>query len=290
MRLVALLFLLWGLPLPALASGLAIDTPGVHRLTEDVTGAEGAVVRIRTDDVALDLNGHTIRCAPADPATAGSHGVHAPQRRNIRVYNGRITGCMFGINMTGAEDVSVVDGDLSGNTFIGVQLRGARGAQVRASTFADIGGYALAGYAVGINGVGSDAVIDGNTFVDIVRQPGFDGVGEGVAILISSGSRNVTVRRNWIENLASPHEIAIWVAADTADVEIVRNVISGYAMPIRGANGTAVGNSILLQEPIEPSIAIQLNAGTARDNLVVGFQAPFGDMIVDGGGNVIVGP
>ncbi len=66
-----------------------IDSPGSYYLSRDLTGSSGsALITIASDDVTLDLAGHTIRRTDAGGDVIASSG----NRTNIEILNGRIDG------------------------------------------------------------------------------------------------------------------------------------------------------------------------------------------------------
>lgn len=273
---------------------LDITSPGVHRLSGNVSAANYPI-RILANGVLLDLNGFTVSCTPSSPATAQTFGIDANGRSGVHVYNGRVTGCMFGIQMGSASNVSVVGVDLTGNTYVGVNIGYATNARVRGCTFAAITGYTAEAYSVGVNGVGSGALIEGNTFRDFDRQPGAAGVGEGVAVLVTAGAQGVTIRGNWFENSDPEMDtIGLWVAQDTGNITIAENSFTNIRDAIGGFVGVANDNRFLMRAPVADSVAISFNNGTATDNVIVGYETALwpGDAtyqgVTDGGGNIIV--
>lgn len=67
-------------------------------LTEDVTGCEGYGLIIRTDNITLDLNGHTVAC---ENTYAEQVGILLDDVSGVRVTNGTVTGCDAGISIEG---------------------------------------------------------------------------------------------------------------------------------------------------------------------------------------------
>lgn len=143
------------LSFPAVASTIILQS--------DLVDTGTKVIELASGDT-LDLNGFTVRCAPGDPSTAMTFGVFALSTNAVTIKNGAITGCMFGVHAGNSAGLVIENVDFSGNTYIGINLADARGAVVRGSTFGAITGYTPEAYAIGINGVGSMALIIGNVF------------------------------------------------------------------------------------------------------------------------------
>lgn len=283
MRLLAVLFCMLSSP----AWALTISTPGVHRLTGNVSAVNP--IQITANNVLLDLNGYTVTCTPANPATAQTYGIDAANRSNVHIYNGRVTNCYMGIQLANGSNVSIVGVNASGNRYIGANVGFSSGVRVVGSTFNNIAGYSPEAYAIGINGVGNNALIEGNTFRGCDRQPTAQGVGEGVGILVSADTQNVTIRGNWIENDdVSMDCIGVWVGAGSTGIVVTENTITRIAEAIRGAVGTGADNRLYLPEPFAGSTGIDLNTGAAIDNLIVGFDEGFSEGVTDGGGNLIL--
>src|SRR5207249_4454783 len=67
-----------------------ISAPGKYVVTRDLFGCGYWGIIVNADNVSLDLNGHSICCA--------SYGVIAVGgRKNIRVTNGTMNACDFGV-------------------------------------------------------------------------------------------------------------------------------------------------------------------------------------------------
>lgn len=286
-----------------LAGCLGPDTTIV--LPGDITTGAMKAYEIGNDTV-LDLNGYTIRCSQPDPGTALTFGIYAPGTTNVTIKNGSISGCMFGVHGGGSRNITIENVDFSGSTYIGVHLSSATGAVVRGSTFREISGYELESYAIGVNGVGSNAIIEKNVFAELYRQSNSPGdiEGEGVAILVGSGSVNVEIRNNRLINEVEtvyPSSIGIWVARNVESVVIESNIISGFASAIKG-NGNpgsdivVINNTIIMRTLKWNSIGVGFEncytegsdgRCTARNNSFINFSTPLLSGVTDAGGNII---
>lgn len=277
-----------------------IEQPGSYVLTGHLTGPgyPDPLIRIRADHVMLDLGGYIVRCNPADPSTARSHGIVAQNHGAITIRNGSVTGCFTGINAEGTHYLTVEKIDFSRNTYIGHHGAGSY-AVFRGNTFADIGGFNLTPYAIGIKNPGNGCLIEHNVFRNLHRQAGYvgDGGGEGVGILHEADTEACVDRYNWfwndeLGNVGHHRNIAIWIG--TRGHAVVRaNTITDFPRPVfsyLGGRGTfmAYDNVIRLRTPVPESIAIASLNGYAGRNLIVGFVTGIFGGIVDAGGNAIL--
>ena len=125
--LPALVLLLAGFPVHAdEPRPRAPDRDGIE-LTEDTTLAPGThlvaerdgvgLLVIRTDGVTLDLNGATLRGAPAGAAPDGLEGVGilVENAAGVTIRNGSVAGFKVGIRAVGAKGLVVEGVDASGN-------------------------------------------------------------------------------------------------------------------------------------------------------------------------------
>jgi hypothetical protein len=245
---------------------LIISSPGSYALNHDLAGG----IAIDADDVTLDLNGKTIRCARGSgPETIG---IDAAGRSNIRITNGKITGCTIGLNAMHGGRFHIEAVDFSDNHYVGIHMLFGRGrSRIVGNVFASIAGYTKEAYAIGLYGAGSNSLVENNTFRNIVRQSGASGGGEGVAILIPEGDRGVSIRDNSITNEPGTNDIGIWIAAG-ASAAVERNAVAGFSRGIiSGGRIEATGNVLSSARPTPESIGIFSAAGIARDNAIVGY-------------------
>ena len=112
---------------------MVIDEPGTYRLAENVVVADAdtTAIEINADNVTIDLNGLSIlgpaHCSPPPVSclpTGTGNGVHAVNRDNIVVTNGRIQGMgRFGIYLelrtVRIDKVNLVGNGAGGAVFFG---------------------------------------------------------------------------------------------------------------------------------------------------------------------------
>lgn len=267
---------------PASAQNWTIDRPGYYHLEADSIATGMFNIVINSPNVDLNLAGRTVRCAPPNPSTAVTFGVYSMGYSNVRVHNGRITGCFYGAHVPYGSNVRIENIDFTANTYIGLNIGANTGSNniVRGNIFADIGGYTPEAYAIGINGVGSSTTVEGNTFRNIYRQAASSGVGEGVAILVSSNQTGVVIRNNWIQNDdVRANTYGIWVATG-AEAQLYENSITNFVTGIAGEAISPLDNRLLLRTSVAGSLAIGGNSGTATRNVIEGYAVPIAGGVV----------
>lgn len=213
--------LLLSAPAWGLDCGQTVTRKGAYTLSKSCTGE----IRVQANGVSLNLAGKTLRCG------TNRFGIYAPGVSGLRVYGGRITGCITGLHAPSASRVLVDTVDFTGNRYIGLTLGGS-GNVIRNSTFAEIGGYPVSGYAVGINNPGPNCSITRNTFRNLYKQS--QAFGEGVGILLRRGK--CTVQHNWMENSTPSYDIGIWAGGDSYAV-IRENTITDFGRAVIGTPG-----------------------------------------------------
>ncbi len=224
---------------------LSITSPGTHTLTSDVVTSGMIAVAIEVDNVVLNLNGHAIRCAPSNPASAVTFGVSASGRTNIKIRGGAITGAMFGVHAGYGTGILLEDLSLDGNTYIGANLGWGEGNIVRRCTFRHITGYSLEAYAIAINGIGDYGLIEDCTFVNLYKQPAASGVGEGVGILVDAGGEHILARRNTFTNAElTPNTIAIW-SANGGSITVSQSTFTRFTATMVGTGFTDGGGNVI---------------------------------------------
>ena len=274
---------------PVAAQNVTISSPGSYTLGQDSVSSGVYNIYINTNDVVLDLNGKKVICAASNPATAVTIGIYVVSKSRITIKNGSISGCMFGVNGSYSTELTLDGVDMSTSTYIGANLAYGSGNVVRQSKFNSIVGYASEAYAIGINGIGANGIIENNEFKQVYRQSGASAgkTGEGVGILLEPSATNVTIRNNtFINTETRPNTIAIW-GADGATATITNNSITNFAKGIQGYGPFSVsGNTIGLTSTFTGSAAVSVNSGTAGGNTIVGYDVALFGAITDAGNTV----
>lgn len=255
-----------------------ITTSGEYYLAANRTSVGEFNVRVEADGVDLNLNGKILQNSSGS-STAASSGVYVGSRSNVRVRNGRVLGSQFGILAAQADYLTVEDIDFTGCRYIGVSVGAlAFGAKVRRCIFGSIGGWSSEAYAIGVNGVGRSGIVEGCIFIEIYRQAlaSPETVGEGCAVLVSSGATGAVVRQNWFDNsrTGGRKNIALWVA-EGATATVLRNTITNFGRGITSAGGSSVAeNRLMMRSPEEESIGIHLASGVGQNNVLLGYEQP----------------
>jgi hypothetical protein len=230
-----------------------ISRPGVYCLDRDLsTGMTGGqAINVDSNDVVLDLNGHTLDGSAAGLATEAV-GIRSSGHANVTVRNGTVRGFLTGVSLQNLGGYGLVVHQIRAdhNTSTGITVTGqgviVRGNQVLATggstsplgtrTFgiAVIGpGGAITGnlvsdsttagaYTYGIHAANSNGiVIEGNAVTNGTLPAGFDSYG-----ILMPFSKSVVVAGNRITN--SKYGIAF---SSFAEAVCRENLISGAIIP-----------------------------------------------------------
>jgi hypothetical protein len=288
-RLLALCVALLAAPAPSSAQPLIYSSPGSYRLPTNVDSADVIAVWVVTSNVSLDLGGRTIRCLASDSVT--TFGIYASAVSNLTIRNGRIENCAYGVYADSSVGVTIEDVDFSGTGYIGAHLAWGAGNIVRRCIFAGIAGYTLEAYAIGINGVGDNSVIEHNQFRSLYKQPGATTVGEGVGILVEADATGVTIRDNVFTNTTlAQHTIGIWIAGG-ATASVTGSLFTNWQYAIAAVGSVAAtGNTFTLTGVLAPGAAISAAGGLADNNTFGGYSTPMSGTIIDRGNTSVPGP
>jgi hypothetical protein len=259
----------------AIPSDGIIRKPGKYVLQGERVSTAKWNVRVQADEVDLDLNGNVLQYDGA--LSQPSYGIYVSSGRNVTIRNGRIRGSQYGVCATGVQNLTVSNVDFTGCRYTGIHAAiAAVGLMVESCVFSQITGWPSNPYAIGISGVGVDAFIEHCQFRDLYRQPGVSGSGEGCGILLKAGASNAIIRNNWFENSAIKGEVVIgmWIA-EGASALVYENTITNFGRGIiAGGIGTVVNNRLFMRAPEARSNAIHVKAGSAKLNLIVGYERP----------------
>lgn len=102
---------------PVYDCGTELTAPGKYKLMNDLVACQVNGVLIRGSDITLNLNGHSISCAPSDERLGGVVVSNQDFNiiRNVTVKNGHISGCKDGVVLILTEDSKVTKISSSGN-------------------------------------------------------------------------------------------------------------------------------------------------------------------------------
>jgi parallel beta-helix repeat protein len=102
-----------------------ISDPGSYYLTQDFTVASGTAIRIDTNNVTIDLNGHMIANSGG---SSGDYLIKADGFTDIRITNGKLVGGFYGVYLNCAGgDFEVDHLTVLSPTYIGICANGTGG-------------------------------------------------------------------------------------------------------------------------------------------------------------------
>lgn len=256
-----------------------ITTSGEYYLASNRTSTGTYNIKVEASNVDLNLNGKIVQYSGGS-TTDLSIGVNvAPGKDNVRVRNGAILGSQFGINAGEVDYLKVEEIDFTGVRYCGVSINPASiAALVRRCKFANIAGWTAAAYAIGVNGVGINSIVEFNTFKEIYRQAGADSglVGEGCAVLVSAGATGAVIRQNWFDNgdIREERDIAIWIASG-GSASVYWNTMTNFGRGVIAAgSGSVDENRLIMREAEDDSNAVHVASGSASNNVMVSYETP----------------
>lgn len=228
-------------------------------------------------NVKCNLNGKTI----TGTSSGNTHtvGIQKNGSGYLVVYGGKVTGHRVGIDIQGAGQLENVD--ISGNRYIGANLRGA-GSLVRYCDCNDIGGVSDEAYAIGLNISGNNSRVEFSRFRNFYRQGAADPslVGEGCPIVFNascSGCKATNVVM--INDVAAEKTIGIFAGiggSHLIDQCISRNFERGYQM---SAGNTIQDSEAWMLSALPNSVGISAGDGLATRNLIANYATGIGGTV-----------
>ncbi|MCG3143555.1 MAG: hypothetical protein HONDAALG_00904 [Gammaproteobacteria bacterium] len=265
-----------------------IDRPGTYCLLSDIEIGQ-ASIDIKSSDVVLDLHGHRLARDASQPVAEPA--IRIGNVADVRIRNGVIEDVHIGITSSGAENLTIESVRFSNIGFIAAIVADGKDVALLNNVVERVGYHDRSmmpddseAYAVGFNVRAEDALIKGNTFRDVRRQPTPESaVGEGVAVIISSGSSAVRIESNAVELVpqAVSGSIGIWLGVDSTSeirANLFRNVERGIAG--REANARIEANRFVFdaKEGSTETYGIYLvyadEASRVTDNVISGYAQP----------------
>jgi len=265
-----------------------IDQPGVYCLLSDVEIGK-AGIDIDASNVLLDLHGH--RLARDASQSAAEPAITIGDVADVRIRNGTIEDVHIGITARRAEKLTIESMRFANIGYIAAIVADGKQVALLNNVVERVGYDDVSmlpedsgAYAIGFNVRAEDALIRGNTFQDIRRQPVSErSVGEGVAVIVSSGSRAIRIENNTVDLVpeAVPGSIGIWVGVDSSS-EIRANLFRNVERGIAGREASARIEANRFVFDAKPASAETYGVylvhadGTSRiaDNVISGYARP----------------
>jgi hypothetical protein len=204
-----------------------ISEPGGYVLTRNIDASATDVIRVLSDGVTVDLNGHTITLDGT-----GTGVLIGPAVQQVTIRGGRIVGAAHGIAYTASTTrarIQIENVEIVAPTSYGIYVRGAQSLDVRGTRIAS---------AV-YDGIYADGVSAG--FTGRFSDNQIDGCGRyGISL---NGLQGGEVRRNSVSGCAGASLLlsseAGWAAGGT--------LVDGNTL--RGAGGTSLGIEVGVNSP-----------------------------------------
>jgi len=250
-----------------------VTAPGRYQLVGDIQATRDACIRVQTSNVTIDGNGNEISGENPvdDPGTsiAGiyvegsteSAGPDAPARSNVTIRNVTVSGYragvdVFGVDVSGPENVTVQDSVFQANS-VGVDL-GGQNATVDNVT-------------VESNRVGISVVDGGNVTVNDSR------LRENTVGLNTSGFSNVTLRSSVVADNEENGVVANTTTSLSLADAVVRNnsgegVVALFGQSLNLSNATVVENG-------DAGVRVNTTATTLIDDVNVSQNGADGVLV-----------
>jgi predicted neuraminidase len=214
------------LPLPA--NGV-ITQPGLYYLQQDLLLTRDTGISIQANNVVLDLKGFDIRYAGVPHA--GTFGIVATGRSNVRITDGTIGGYGYNVHASQIQGLQVDHMSFDDIPYIGINAATSYDVKIDDNTFSNFR-YDIAKptdpYLIGVNIGAEDAVISGNRFDAVFpgSNPTAPGV-ETVCVLFSAdvSQRSVVTNNQMTANVPLDRSYGLWIASN-AHVAAMHNTMA----------------------------------------------------------------
>lgn len=261
----------------------SITTPGHYVVTRNISIVAGDVIRIASNNVALDLNGHTL----SSSATTGNIVSVSAGLSEVSVRNGRLSGGSHGVHASDGNRVRLERLEISDSADAGIRLAHMDFAEVLSCRVVGANSSSALGTDLGaihIDGTPVDGRVDDNTVISTF----FDGIRlEG----LQSGevARNVVLSPSLLCSSCGSGLLITGNGGNHVESNILRDG-RGPGMIIASPGSHIHKNSVTGNA--EGGISIASNGNQVLENVVVGngdnLDGPWG-IIVSGSDNRIKG-
>lgn len=224
---------------------------GTYCLMEDlVIKKPSQVIQITAPDITLDLNGYTIRYE--GKMSSNALAIKSKGQNAVTVKNGSITGFYVGLHASG-NNLSFSNLHIHDIRFIGLLIDGGENIKVDGNEIADVSRKQKLNepeivYTIGLQVRGNNVTLANNIIRNIypLISKEENAKGEGVGVLISTGSLDVTIKSNKIvmNKNQQVSDIAIWLAKKTTS-KIKDNQITNYATGLASLGNTVAQNNMM---------------------------------------------
>jgi hypothetical protein len=223
-----------------------INEPGRYCLTNDLFVDRNPGIEVQTDDVTIDLGGHSFRFT--GKPKSGVNGIVASGRSNLTICNGAVGGFWFNVHSTDCKGLRIHHVKFDDIPYIGINASKAKDMVISDNEFTnyryDIPKGGKDHYVIAINTGPEDAIICNNVF-NAQTKPGTGDTldVETVFVLFSAEvSKNCVVAHNEMKaNEVLNRGYAIWIATGSQAI-VTNNTVSNlqYGVCLGGAASAVV--------------------------------------------------
>jgi hypothetical protein len=257
--------------LPVPANGI-ISQPGQYYLLSNLLVSRDTGIRIDANNVTLDLAGHALRYFGTPQA--GTFGIVANGRTDVRITNGAVGGFWFNVHASENNSLQIDNVSFDDIPYIGVNAADSHGVLIQDNTFTNFR-YDIPKpvdpYVIGINIGAENATVTRNSFDAVYTGPDPNVMSvETVMVLFSANvSQRSIVTRNAMEaNVPLNRSYGLWVASNahvTAMHNTIQNMrygitLASNATSLVGYNDVSVGSPPVGSPPLSSTFGIFANA------------------------------
>ncbi|WP_167285318.1 right-handed parallel beta-helix repeat-containing protein [Marilutibacter alkalisoli] len=242
-----------------------IGTQGTWCLRKDLsTGmSSGNAITVNANNVTLDCNGFKIGGLAAGVGT-NANGIRADNRFNLTVRRCNVRGFRAGIHTSGGGGHLIEHNRLDGNTLVGLAIQSSA-SRISSNHVIDTGGStATTGFAEGVFATSGVDIVD-NTVSGVLPTPNGSGIGWAYGIYANSNDGG-TITGNRVRGLVPAGAGA---ARGIYDLQAGRAIVRGNDVQGNGGSGSV-------------GVHCSNNKGTARDNLIAGFETGIQNCLASG--------
>jgi hypothetical protein len=253
--------------IPVPGSGI-ISSPGHYYLPSNLLVSRDTGIRIDANDVTLDLDGHSLRYFGTPHA--GTYGIAAFGRSNVRITNGAVGGFWFNVHTSQNNSLQIDNVAFDDIPYIGVNAADSHGVLIQDNTFTNFR-YDIPKpvdpYVIGVNIGAENAVVTRNTFEAVYTGPDPSAANvETVMVLYSAdvSLESIVTRNTMSANFPLNRSYGLWVASN-AHVAAMHNdihnmrygiTLASDATSLVGYNEISVGPPKVGTPPLSSTFGI----------------------------------
>ena len=253
--------------LPVPSNGI-ISQPGQYYLSSNLLVSRDTGITINANNVTVDLAGRSLRYFGTPHA--GTFGIVANGRTNVRITNGAVGGFWFNVHASQNNSLQIDNVSFDDIPYLGINAADSHGVQIQDNTFSNFR-YDIPkpvdSYVIGINIGAENAVITRNNFVAAYTGPNSHAMSvETVMVLFSANvsQRSIVTRNTMAANVPLDRSYGLWLASN-AHIAAMHNdihnmrygiTLASDATSLVGYNEVSVGSPPNGSPPLSSTFGI----------------------------------